>query len=89
MALCDAGIQPNEANMADMQFMAADEPGLGPNVRRYSIACGHGASSAVLLPGREPLADLVVLDLMLAGHHRRQRCQCVPSIPALTTDARA
>lgn len=75
--------------MADMQFRATDEPRLGPNVRRYSIACGHGASSALLLPGRERLADLVVLDLMLAGHRRRQRCQCVPSIPALTTEARA
>jgi hypothetical protein len=75
--------------MVDMEFMAADEPGLGPNVRRYSIACGHGASSALLLPGRKPLADLVVLDLMLAGHHRRQRCECVPAMRALATKARA
>ena len=75
--------------MAAMEFQALDEPALGPSVRRYSIACAHGASSALLLPGRKPLADLVVLDLMLAGHHRRQRCECVPVVPALLTAARA
>jgi hypothetical protein len=78
-----------EISMSAMEFKAQDEPALGPNVRRYSIACAHGASSAVLLPGRKPVTDVVVLDLMLAGHHRRQRCQCLPAIPALTADARA
>jgi hypothetical protein len=75
--------------MSAIEFKAGDEPSLGPNVRRYSIACAHGASSAVVLPGRKPLADLVVLDLMLAGHHRRQRCHCVPAMPAVTAEARA
>ena len=75
--------------MNAMEFMARDEPALGPNVRRYRIACTHGASSAVVLPGRKPLADLAVLDLMLAGHHSRQRCQCVPAMPELTTEALA
>jgi hypothetical protein len=70
-----------------MEFIARDAPALGPGVRRYSIACAHGASSAVVLPGRKPLADLVVLDLMLASHRVRQRCQCVPGIPALSTGA--
>jgi hypothetical protein len=78
-----------EISMSAMEFKAQDEPALGPNVRRYSIACAHGASSAVLLPGRKPVTDVVVLDLMLAGHHRRKRCQCRPAIPALTADARA
>jgi hypothetical protein len=78
-----------ETSMSAMEFKAQDEPALGPNVRRYSIACAHGASSAVLLPGRKPFADLAVLDLMLAGHHSRQRCLCVPALPALTTEARA
>ncbi len=75
--------------MAEMRFVASDEPRLGTHVRRYSIACAHGVSSAVLLPGRKPLADVTVLDLLLAGHHRRERCQCVPSMPALTAAARA
>jgi len=78
-----------ETSMSAMEFRAQDAPALGPSVRRYSIACAHGASSAVVLPGRKPLADLVVLDLMLAGHHRRQRCQCVPTMPAFATEARA
>jgi len=75
--------------MASMEFKVRDEPALGPTVRGYRISCAHGTSSAVLLPGRKPLADLIVLDLMLAGHHSRQRCQCVPAIPALPTEARA
>ena len=75
--------------MSVMQFEATDVPALGPSVRRYSIACDHGASSAVLLPGRKPLADLIVLDLLLVGHRRRQRCACILPIPAVTTVARA
>lgn len=75
--------------MSDMQFAVRDEPALGPSVRHYRIACAHGASSAVLLPGRKPFADLAVLDLLLVGHHRKQHCQCVPALPALTTEARA
>jgi hypothetical protein len=78
-----------ETSMSAMEFKAHDEPALGPSARRYSVACAHGASSAVLLPGRKPLADLVVLDLMLAGHQRRQRCQCVPAMPAFATEGRA
>jgi hypothetical protein len=78
-----------ETSMSALEFMARDEPALGPNVRHYRIACAHGTSSAVLLPGRRPLADLALLDLMLAGHHSKQRCRCVPAMPALTIEARA
>jgi len=72
-----------------MTFIASDAQSMGPGVRRYSIECDHGASSALLLPGDKPLADLVVLDMLLVGHHRRQRCQCIPAMPALTTEGRA
>ncbi len=72
-----------------MEFIAGDAPALGPHVRRYSISCAHGASSALLLPGRKRLADLAVLHFMLAGHHSRQRCQCVPVMPGLTTETPA
>ena len=75
--------------MSDMEFMARDEPALGPNVRRYSVACAHGASSALFLPGRKPVADLAVLDFLSVGHHARHRCQCPPSLPPLTAEARA
>jgi hypothetical protein len=82
-------LQGLETSMAGMELEVRAEPALGPDVRRYRVACAHGASSAVLIPGRERLVDLAVLDLLLAGHHRRQRCQCVPAMPALTTEARA
>jgi len=75
--------------MSAMEFKAQDEPSLGPNARRYRIICDHGASSAVLLPGSNPLADLAVLDFLLAGHHGRQRCQCLPAMPRVATEARA
>lgn len=75
--------------MAEMKFVASDEPRVGPDVRRYSVACDHGASAVLLIPGSKPLADLVVLDLLLVGHHRRQGCQCIPAIPVLATAARA
>jgi len=75
--------------MSAMEFTARDEPALGPDVRRYRVACAHGVSSALLLAGRKPAADLAVLDLLLAGHHSRQRCGCLPAMPALTIDARA
>lgn len=75
--------------MADMTFSASDAHRVGPGVRRYSIECDHGASSALLLPGERPLADLVVLDMLLVGHHRRQGCRCTPAMPALTTEGRA
>lgn len=75
--------------MSSMEFRVREEPDLGPSVRRYRIACLHGASSAVLLPGRKPLADLAVLDVLLAGHHRKLSCACIPTMPASTTEARA
>jgi hypothetical protein len=78
-----------EPSMSALEFTARDEPALGPNVRHYRVTCAHGVSSAVLLPGRRPLADLAVLDLLLAGHHGKQGCHCVPAMPALATEARA
>lgn len=67
--------------MSGTEFTARDDPGLGPGARVYRLACSHGVSSALLLQGRKPVADLVVLDMLLTGHHRSQRCQCVPALP--------
>lgn len=75
--------------MSDMQFTVNEAPRFGPDVRHYRIACAHGASSALLVPGRKPLQDLAVLDFLLAGHHARRRCTCVPGMPALVAEARA
>lgn len=69
--------------MSEMAFKVQDEPGLGPRPRRYLVTCDHGTSSAVLLPGRQPLADRAVFQLLVAGHHSQQRCECVPGLPRL------
>lgn len=75
--------------MSSMVFRVREEPDLGPDARHYRIACAHGASSAVLMPGRKPLADLAVFDVLLAGHHRKLSCECIPALPASTAEARA
>jgi hypothetical protein len=77
----------NGDRMSSMEFRVREEPGPGPHVRRYGIACDHGASSAVLLTGRKPLADTAVFDVMLAGHHRKLGCTCIPALPASVTEA--
>ncbi len=64
--------------MSDLEFTVGDAPALGSDVRTYRVACAHGVSSALLLRGRKPLADLAVLDFLSAGHRTKHRCQCVP-----------
>jgi hypothetical protein len=65
----------------DTELTVRDAPGLWPGARVYRVACRHGASSAVLIPGPRALADGVVLDLVLPGHQRRFGCACVPAPP--------
>ena len=65
--------------MGGTEFTAREHPALGPGVRVYRFACTHGASSALTLPGRKPLSDLAVLDVLLAAHHQSQRCRCLPT----------
>ena len=60
------------------EFTARDDPALGPAARVYRLACAHGVSSALLMRGARPLDDGVVLDLLLAGHHRSRQCGCEP-----------
>ncbi len=64
-------------------FTAHDDPALGPGTRVYRLACAHGVSSALLMGGTRPVADGVVLDLLLAGHRRARDCGC----PAPRPDA--
>jgi hypothetical protein len=63
----------------DTELTVRDAPGLWPGARVYRLACRHGVSSAALVPGRKPLADGVVADLVLPGHHRRYGCGCLPT----------
>lgn len=70
--------------MSQTEFLVRPAPTLGPGSRRLRFACQHGFSSALLLPGDEPLSDLKVLDLLLARHHGAQHCQCVPDLPSVS-----
>lgn len=62
-----------------VEFIKQDSNGLGRGAQVYRLACDHGVSSAALLPGKRPLSDVVVLDLLLPGHHRANGCRCEPS----------
>lgn len=67
--------------MNQTELTVRDAPGLCPGARVYRLTCPHGISSAALVPGAKPLADVVVLDVVLPGHHRRYRCSCEPTAP--------
>ena len=68
--------------MAAIGLRVSDVPALGPGFRKMGFSCPHGASSALLLPGRTSVSDLVVLDILLARHYRTQGCACAPRMPA-------
>lgn len=62
--------------MDRIEFTARDATSPWPGAREYRIACAHGVSSATVLPGASPLADVVVVDLIVPGHQRRHGCSC-------------
>lgn len=75
--------------MDQADFLVRDDPRIGPGAKRILLECAHGRTSAVVLPGRKPLADLVVLDLLKIRHDRRQGCDCTAVIRPKPSDARA
>ena len=64
--------------MSQTVLTVREAPDLYPGTRVYRLACEHGSSAAALVPGAKPLADSVIVDLVLPGHHRRYRCTCAP-----------
>ena len=66
--------------MHQTELTVREAPDLWPGTRVYRLACEHGTSAAALVPGAKPLADTVVFDLVLSGHHRRYRCTCAPEL---------
>ena len=62
--------------MDRIEFTARDASAQFPGARQYRIACAHGVSSATVLPGASPLADVLVVDLILPAHQRRHGCSC-------------
>lgn len=75
--------------MIQPTFTATDAPALAVGARCYRLTCPHGVSSAAVLPGRGRVADLVVLDVLLARHHRSWRCACLPTPVGPLPDATA
>lgn len=67
--------------MSTTQLTVQDAPGFFPGSRVYRLACRHGVSSAALVPGRDPVSDSTVVDLVLPGHHRRYGCTCPAAVP--------
>lgn len=61
-----------------VEVLAKDFAGLTSAARAYELRCPHGVTGAALLSGERPLADAVVMDLVLPGHHRRLGCSCQP-----------
>jgi hypothetical protein len=69
--------------MSLTQLTVRDEPGFFPGSRVYRLACRHGVSSAVLVPGLTPISDSTVAELVLPGHHRRYGCRCPAGVPLM------
>jgi hypothetical protein len=65
-----------------LQLTVQDAPGFLPGSRVYRLECSHGVSSAALVPGKKPITDATVVDLVLPGHHRRYGCSCSPGVPS-------
>jgi len=62
--------------VSQILYTTRDDLPFAPGARGYQIACEHGASSAVMLPGRKPLDDQVIFDVLLVGHRRARQCAC-------------
>ncbi len=53
-----------------------DEAMFGQGVKRVSLSCVHGTTARLLLPGRAPLEEGVLRDLLIAVHDTEKRCAC-------------
>ncbi len=82
----DAGRRRNgEAEMEQSAFTVRDVPTIGPGVRRFVLECLHGRTAGLVLPGRKPVADLIVLDLLRVRHNREQGCRCTTVLRPATS----
>jgi hypothetical protein len=53
-----------------------DESVFGAGVKRVSLSCAHGTTARLLLPGRAPLQETVLKDLLIAVHDIEKQCHC-------------
>jgi len=71
---------------------AFGDPALPQGAKRYVLACGHGVTSAALIPplrsgSRRQLSEAELIELFVVRHQARLRCSCAlrsdPSPPRL------
>lgn len=62
-------------------LVVGEVPAIAPGVRRYRLDCAHGSTSALLLPGRSPVGDLVALEMLALRHRRSTGCGCADVMP--------
>jgi hypothetical protein len=55
---------------------ALDGSAFGAGVKRVSLSCAHGTTARLLLPGRAPLQETVLQDLLIAVHDSEKQCHC-------------
>lgn len=71
--------------MDEPRFLVRDDPTIAPGARRFLFQCRHGSTTGVAYPGRKPLADAIVLDLLRVRHEREKGCRCStllrPTVP--------
>lgn len=67
--------------MATVAVRVTADPALPEGAKRYVLACGHGVTSAALIPPvrsgpRRPLSEVELIELFVVRHRARLRCSC-------------
>ena len=57
-----------------------DAAELAPGAKRLSFACAHGATKLIVLPGKRPLGEPVLRDLLIALHGVATGCSCADAL---------
>jgi len=74
-------------DMALPSFHVRDGGALGPEVKRVSLSCAHGTSTRLFVPGRVPLREDLLRDLLIAVHDVENGCRCGESLRHPVYDA--
>jgi hypothetical protein len=61
-------------------------PALAADARRYRLECAHGATWAVVLPGRSSAGDSVAVAILITRHAREVGCRCAERLSDLMAD---
>lgn len=72
----DAGLEAARTTTADWREGTL----FGHPAKRVTLSCTHGSSTFFLLPGSDPMKNLLAHELLRVGHAARLRCGCVPQV---------